>query len=241
MKMEQRGDGIVVVTFTSTSDGNYLTSRQIKEFAVTLDTVIATPGLKAVVLSGEGADFCCGRIGAKGLTAAADIRDDLNLILEVNARLRSSPVPFIAAVEGRAFGFGCGFSTQCDITIAGESARFALPEMSHQLPPLIVLSYFGKFVPFKKAFELALTSRQFDAQEAERIGIVTQIVPAGNALSRAMVLAQTIAKLDAEAVRLLREFARRVGGLSDDHEARNGMASMALMMSARAAREAATT
>jgi enoyl-CoA hydratase/carnithine racemase len=241
VKTEQHGDGIVSVTFTSARDGNYLTSEQIRKFAMTLDAAIATPGLKAVVLSGEGTDFCAGRIGAKGLTLATDIRDDLSLILEVNARLRSSPVPFIAAVEGRSFGFGCGFATQCDITIAGDSARFCLPEMSHQLPPLIVLSYFGKFVPFKKAFELALTSRQFDAHEAEHLGIVTQVVPAGSALSRAMALSQAIAKLDGESVRLLREFARRVGGLSDDIEARNGMASMALMMSARAVREAATT
>jgi len=143
----------------------------------------------------------------------------------------------IAVVDRRSGKLASTWS----ITIAGDNARFALPEMSHQLPPLIVLSYFGKFVPFKKAFELALTSRQFDSYEAERIGIVTQVVPAGSALSGAMALAQTIANLDAEAVRLLREFARRVGGLSDDIEARNGMASMALMMSARAVREAATT
>jgi enoyl-CoA hydratase/carnithine racemase len=143
-------------------------------------------------------------------------------------------VPFVAAVEGRAFGFGCGFSTQCDITIAASDAVFALPEMSHHLPPLVVLSYFGKFVPFKKAFELALTSRQFGAVEAEGLGIVTEIVPPGAALSRALAFARMIAGLDSDSVRLLRGFARRIAGLADDEEARRGIDAMAITLAARA-------
>lgn len=234
MEIDDHGGGVYGIVFTRTADGNHLTSPQIADFAATLDRVLAKPDLKAVILSGEGAHFCAGRIGAKGLTSAADVRDDLNLILEVNSRLRASPVPFVAAVEGKAFGFGCGFSTQCDVTIAAEDAVFALPEMSHKLPPLIVLSYFGKFVPFKRAFELALTSREFGAVEAKEIGIVTEVVPAGGALERALAFARIIAELDAESVRLLRAFARRVAGLSDDIEARNGVATMAIALAARA-------
>lgn len=238
MLIENHGSGVVTVAFTHAADGHHISSAQIAEFAETLDGVLATPGLRAVVVHGEGENFCAGRVGLKGLTAASDIRDDLGLILEVNRRLRLSPVPFVAAVEGKAFGFGCGFSTQCDVTVAAEDARFALPEMSHRLPPLVVLSYFGKFVPFKKAFELALTSREFSAAEAERCGIATEVVPPGQALPRALEFARKIAALDEESVRLLRGFARRLAGLSDDLEAQNGVASMALMMSGRALREA---
>ena len=233
MKIESHGDGIYGVAFTRTADGNHISSAQLAEFAMTLDEVLAMPGLRAVVLSGEGEHFCAGRVGAKGLTSAAAVRDDLNLILEVNDRLRHSPVPFVAAVEGKALGFGCGFSTQCDITIAAEDAVFALPEMSHKLPPLIVLSYFGTFVPFKKAFELALTSRHFGATEAKEIGIVTEVVPRGAALARAVEFARTIAALDGESVQMLRAFARRVAGLSDETEAHNAVATMAIALAAR--------
>jgi enoyl-CoA hydratase/carnithine racemase len=234
MQIEDHGGGVAGVVFTRTADGNFITSDQLAAFAGALDTVLAVPGLKAVVLSGEGENFCSGRVGAKGLTAVADVAADLNLILEVNKRLRQSPVPFVAAVEGKAFGFGCGFATQCDVTIAAKGARFALPEMSHKLPPLIVLSYFGKFVPFKKAFELALTSREFGAEEAADMGVVTEVVPAGEAHARAVAFARVIAGLDAESVQMLRAFARRVAGLSDDHEAQNGVATMAIMLAARA-------
>jgi len=234
MQVTDHGDGVVGVVFSHSADGNFITSAQISAFATTLDEVLARPTLRAVVVSGEGANFCAGRVGAKGLTQAADIRDDLGLILQVNARLRGSPVPFVAAVEGRAFGFGCGFSTQCDITIAASDAVFALPEMSHNLPPLVVLSYFGTFVPFKKAFELALTSRRFGAAEAEGLGIVTEVVAPGEALDRALAFARMIAALDTESVRLLRGFARRVAGLADDDEARRGIDAMAIMLAARA-------
>jgi enoyl-CoA hydratase/carnithine racemase len=234
MDIQDIDDGIYALNFTSSKDDNYITSDGLLAFAAILDEILSKPRLLAVVLSGEGANFCSGRVGVKGLTAASDIRDDLNIILAVNKRLRASPVPFIAAVEGRAFGFGCGFATQCDITIAGRGARFALPEMSHKLPPLIVLSYFTRFVPYKNAFELALTSREFGAAEASGLGIVTEVVDDGAAFERAVAFARMVATLDADSVRLLRAFSRRVHGLSDDVEAQNGVATMALTMSARA-------
>lgn len=235
MRIEDHGGGVIGVVFTFAADGNHITSAGIRAFADALDGVLATPGLRAVLLSGEGENFCAGRIGAKGLTSAAEVAADLSLILEVNSRLRGSKVPFVAAVEGKAFGFGCGFSTQCDVTIAGDGARFALPEMSHRLPPLIVLSYFGKFVPFKRAFELALTSREFGADEAREIGIATEVVPAGTAHARALAFAREIAALDEASVVLLRTFARRVAGLSDDFEAKVGVDQMAIMIAARTA------
>ncbi|TBW41352.1 enoyl-CoA hydratase/isomerase family protein [Siculibacillus lacustris] len=236
MKIDDHGDGILGVEFTRSADDNTISSAGLLDFAATLDTVIATPGLRAVVVSGEGGHFCKGRVGAKGLTQAAAIRDDLDFILQVNARLRASPVPFVAAVEGRAFGFGCGFATQCDVTIAAADAVFALPEMSHRLPPLVVLSYFGKFVPFKKAFELALTSRPVPASEALAIGMVTELVDPGRAFARALEFARLIAALDADSVRLLRGFARRMAGLHDDIDARTGVADMAIMLAAAATR-----
>ena len=237
MKVESDADGVTVIEITRAADGNHIRSADLTALAQTFDAVAAGPGLRAIVVTGEGKDFCAGRIGAKGLTAASDIRDDLNLILEVNRRLNGLDVPVIAAVEGRAFGFGCGFATQCDLTVAASDARFALPEMSHGLPPLIVLSYFGKFVPSKKAFELALTSREFGAEEAQAHGIVNEVVAPGGALQRARDLAASIAAMDAESVRLLRTFCRRMDGMTDDHMARFGVGTMALSLSARAGRK----
>ena len=238
MQFVEHGSGVVGIVFTNAADKNFISSGQIAAFTATLDGVLARADLRAVVFSGEGSNFCAGRTGAPGLVSAAEIRDDLALILAANSKLSASPVPFVAAVEGRAFGFGCGLATQCDITIAAEDACFALPEMSHQLPPLVVLSYFGKFLPFKSAFELALTSRRFEAAEAKALGIVTEIVPSGAAHARAVAFAHFIADLDAESVRLLRGFARQVAGLDSDADARRGIDAMAILMADRIKTEA---
>jgi len=232
MKVIDHGDGIAGVLFTHSAEANRITSDQLVDFVSTLDDVLAWPKLRVIVLSGEGQNFCTGRVAAKGLLSAADIRNDLARILDVNARLRSACVPFIAAVEGQAFGFGCGLATQCDITIAAADATFALPEMSHNLPPLVVLSYFGKFLPLKKAFELALTSREFDAAEAAAVGIVTRIAAPGSALAAALDAARQIAALDKNSVRLLRRFAHEVAGLADDTDARRGIDAMAIALEA---------
>jgi len=224
---------ITTILFTAVEDQNTITSAQINEFAKTLEITLASKTLRALILAGEGENFCTGRIAAPNLTTAVAIRDDLALILNVNTQLRQSPVPIIAAVEGRAFGFGCGLATQADITVAATDATFALPEMSHKLPPLVVLSYFGKLIPVKKAFELALTSRIFPVQEAETLNIVSEITPPGQAHARALAIAQTITELDQESVRLLRRFAREVAGLADDQDARRGIDAMAIAMANR--------
>ena len=236
MTVHDDGHGVTTIEITRTADTNHIRSADLAALAQTFDAVAASPNLRAIVVTGEGQHFCQGRIGAAGLKAATDIHADLDLILAVNRRLNALPVPVIAAVEGRAFGFGCGFSTQCDLTIAASDARFALPEMKHGLPPLIVLSYFAKFVPAKKAFALALTSREFGAAEAEELGIVTEVVAPGQALARAQALAAEIAAMDADSVRLLRSFCRRMEGMDDDHMARFGINTMALALSARASR-----
>lgn len=233
MLIDDTNPAAPVIVITHEADDNHLRSADLVRFAALLDELATRDGVVALVITGEGRHFCNGRIGAAGLAAAAAFKADLDLILAVNRRLNSFPVPVIAAIEGHALGFGCGFATQCDLTFAADDAVFALPEMSHGLPPLIVLSYFDKFVPRKRAFELALTSRRFGAREACEIGIVTELVVPGAALARAQEMAASIAQMDQAAVRLLRSFCRHTAGLDDDFLARSGVDAMSIYLAAR--------
>ena len=160
-----------------------------------LTTCASDKELRALVITGRNNMFCGGRIGAKGLTRASEVAEDLNAILKVNTALNALSVPVIAAVEGKAFGFGFGMTAQVDYAVAAENAVFSLPEMSHGLPPLIVFTYLFRFVPYKRAFELAVTSRQISAKEASDAGILTEIVPAGAALKRALEVAEPDGRL----------------------------------------------
>lgn len=186
----------------------------------------AEVGLRVLLVRGNPGMFCRGRIGAKGLTRASDVAEDLRAILRVNDALDALPAPVVAAVEGEALGFGFGLTAQSDYAVAAENAVLALPEMSHGLPPLVVLSYLKRFVPYKRAFELAVTSRRISAAEALAAGVV----PAGQAVARGMEVARGMAAQDARSVALLRRFARHVAGVHSAHLSEHAVSLMSLLL-----------
>ena len=103
------------------------------------------------------------------------------------------PKPVIAAVEGVATAAGCQLVASCDLAIAGEDARFALPGVNIGLfcsSPLVAV---GRTVSRKRAMEMALTGKLYSAAEAERFGLVNRVVPEGRALVEAQALAGEIA------------------------------------------------
>ena len=126
-------------------------------------------------------------------------------------------------------------TTQADYAIAAEDAVFSLPEMSHGLPPLIVFSYLFRFVPYKRAFELAVTSRQISAKEAAEAGILTEIVPTGASLKRAMEVAAKLASFDPKALGLLRKFGREAAEVHSKAKSEHAVALMSVMLAERTA------
>jgi enoyl-CoA hydratase/carnithine racemase len=110
---------------------------------------------------------------------------------------------------------------------------FSLPEMSHGIPPLIVFTYLFRFVPYKRAFELAVTSRQISAREASDAGILTDIVPAGTALQRALEVAGKMASYDPKTLGLLRRFGREAAGVHSKPMSEHAVALMSVMLAER--------
>jgi enoyl-CoA hydratase/carnithine racemase len=117
-------------------------------------------------------------------------------------RLLRCPVPVVAAVEGFAFGGGCELAVLSDFVVAGETAVFAVPEVTRgifpgiggtQLLPRIVGAPFAK--------EMIFTGRRVPAQEAKAAGLVNHLVPAGQARAKALEIARTIAQNGPVAVR----------------------------------------
>jgi enoyl-CoA hydratase len=198
------------------------------------DEVLTHASVRTLIISGADGNFCAGRIRDGSLVSKDEIATDLEPILAMNARLESYPLPVIAAVEGVALGFGFGLSTLCDVTVAAQGATFALTELAHGIPPLIVLSYLFQFVPYKVGLDLALTGREVDAAEALRLGLATSIAPNGGALDAARALAQQIEAADAEAVALLRSFARSQAAIADPPTAARGADLVAGLLASKA-------
>lgn len=112
--------------------------------------------------------------------------------------------PSIAAVDGAARGGGVTIAISCDVLIASQSASFAYPEIDIGVLPAIHFTYLPQIVGRHRAFELLFSGRTYGAAEAERLGIVSQVVADGEAEAAALQLAETFASKSPEVMRRAR-------------------------------------
>ncbi len=125
---------------------------------------------------------------------------------QVFTTLRRCPKILIAAVEGYALGGGCELALACDLIVAGESAKLGQPEIRVGIMPGAggtqrLLRAVGKY----RAMRMVLTGEPIDAREALGMGLLSDLVPDGTALERAMDLARTISRMPPLAVRAIKE------------------------------------
>ena len=118
--------------------------------------------------------------------------------------------PIIAAVAGYALGGGCELALMCDFIIAGDNAKFGQPEISiGAMPGAGGTQRLARFIGKSKAMEMCLTGRMMDAEEAERCGLVSRIVPKGELREEAIRVAKQIAGFSRPIVTLTKEAVNR--------------------------------
>jgi enoyl-CoA hydratase len=177
---------------------------------VELDEALATleaaaPGdVRAVVVRGRG---------ERAFSVGSDVRDfeaqrgpggraRFELEARVAQRLAGLPMPTIAAIEGNALGGGLEIALCCDLRVASERARLGLPEVRLAVTPSTGgTQRLPRIIGPARAKELLLTGRVLTAAEAERIGLVNEVVPAGEAVARARAIGEEIAERGPLAVR----------------------------------------
>jgi enoyl-CoA hydratase/carnithine racemase len=160
--------------------------------AAALDAFDADDTLTVAVLAGSGATFCAGMdlkaFAATGERPVHDVRGGFGIVEQPPVK------PIVAAVEGAAFGGGFEIALACDLIVAGESARFALPEVKRGLLAAAGgLLRLREVLPRPLAAELALTGEPIDAARLAELGVVNRVVPDGSARQEAMALAHAIA------------------------------------------------
>ena len=173
--------------------------------------------VRGVVFTGSGTKaFCVGgdlkeREGMTDETWRAQ-----HVIFEAAAaRVLHCPVPVIAAVEGFAMGGGCELAVLSDFVVCGETAVFAVPEVTRGIFPGIGgTQLLPRILGAPMAKEMIFTGRRVDAREAKAIGLVNHVVPAGQARARALEIAATIADNGPLAVRQAKKAVNR-GGETD--------------------------
>jgi methylglutaconyl-CoA hydratase len=144
----------------------------------------ADPAVRVIHLGAEGEDFCAGAdLEALDRTIDAgsdEHRRDAEALGRVFLAIRALMKPVVCTVRGRALAGGAGLATACDVVLAHEGAELGYPEVRVGFVPAMVMTMLRRAVGEKHAADLVLTGRIISAEEAERIGLVSRVVPAAN-------------------------------------------------------------
>ena len=178
---EARGGGAVArIMVDNRAKLNVLGRRLISELRAAFEALAAEPDLRAVVLTGAGDRAFIGGadIGEMaGLTPETE-RPFITGFHELCAAIQALPVPVIARIQGYCLGAGLEVAAACDLRVAGERARFAMPEVRVGIPSVIEAALLPRLVGAGRAGKLVLTGRNFEAAEALSIGLIERVVPA---------------------------------------------------------------
>jgi enoyl-CoA hydratase len=185
--------GVALVTIDRPEARNALDFDLLEALATTLEGLDGDPTVGCVVLAGGERAFAAGA-DIRELADATPVDVAFGRRFEAWDRIGAVGVPLVAAVRGYALGGGCELAMLCDCIVAGDDARFGQPEIKLGIiPGAGGTQRLTRAVGKAKASELILTGRPIDAAEAERIGLVTAVVPAAETLARAIELAEQIA------------------------------------------------
>jgi methylglutaconyl-CoA hydratase len=196
-------DKVASITLNRPEKRNAISREMIEELLAALDECEAS-GAGVGILTGAGKAFCSG-MDLEGLRDIAsrspeDNLEDARRMARMFRRLYTFPKPLIAAVNGAAIAGGCGIATLCDFTLAVPEAKFGYTEVRIGFLPAVVSVFLVRQVGEKRARELLLTGRIFDAWEAQRLGLVTVVVPADRLPGMARELAATLMALSPTSV-----------------------------------------
>jgi enoyl-CoA hydratase len=189
----EKRDKVALVTLDRPDKRNALSIALRNEIDECLAEMADDDSVSVVVIVGAGPSFCAGfdrseffsqePAHLKALTESTD---------RFHLRLINFPKPIVAAVNGPAMGGGLDLAVLCDVRIASEDAAFGHPEIKFGAPTLF--GPLAEIIGGGLARDLCLSGRRIDAQEAHRIGLVSQVVPADRLLDEALRVAQTIAE-----------------------------------------------
>jgi len=208
ISVEKKGR-VGLITLNRPKQLNALSPQLMAELGEALKACDADEGVGAIVITGNEKAFAAGAdiAAMKGYSYMDAFMGDYITAWE---HFRSVRKPVIAAVAGYALGGGNELAMQCDILIAADNAKFGQPEINLGIMP----GYGGtqrlpRFTSKAKAMDLCLTARTMDAQEAERAGLVSRVVPLEKLMEEALAVADKIAGYSLPVAMMIKESINR--------------------------------
>ncbi|WP_436493881.1 enoyl-CoA hydratase-related protein [Actinokineospora sp. HUAS TT18] len=216
-------DGVRTLTLNRPDAFNSLTVELKEALLAALEAAAGDDSVRAIVLTGAGKAFCAGQdlkehmalLAANDPAPLATVEKHYNPIVTA---ITSMPKPVIAAVNGMAAGAGASFAYACDLRIVASSAKFLMAFANVGLTADSGAAWtLPRLIGYGRAMEMMLLAKPVDAEEALRIGMVTQVVAPEDVLSTARALASTMAAGPTTAYAKIKEamLASAAGSLSD--------------------------
>jgi 2-(1,2-epoxy-1,2-dihydrophenyl)acetyl-CoA isomerase len=205
----EKSDNIATITLNRPDALNAVNERMGKELLDALRSAEKEDEIHCLIITGSGRAFCAGE-DIQDLRGQYERRENPKLgerlLLKYNPiirQIRRMEKPVIAAVNGVAAGAGAGIAYSCDIRVASDNAKFLQAFIKVGLAPDSGTSFFlPKLAGFSKAMELSLTGDELTSKDAERLGLVSKVVPAEQLMGTARELATKLAQGPSKAIGL---------------------------------------
>ena len=195
--------GILVVKFNRPHALNALNSEMLAEIKSLFEDEKLMSGVKVIIMTGEGKSFIAGAdISEMKVYNPMEAREFSQFGMDIFRKIELIEKPVIAAINGFALGGGCELAMACDMRIAGDKAKFGLPEVGLGITPGFGgTQRMARLVGVAKAKELIFTGKIIGALDAEKIGLVNEVVPQEKLMERALELAEEICRKSQIAVK----------------------------------------
>jgi enoyl-CoA hydratase len=207
-----------IVTLNRPKQLNALSNQLMDELGAALKAFDADEAIGCIIVTGSEKAFAAGAdIGAMSSYTFADVYKG-DYITRNWETIRAVRKPVIAAVSGFALGGGCELAMMCDFIIAADNARFGQPEIKLGIMPGAGgTQRLPRAVGKSKAMDMILTGRMMDAAEADRLGLVSRVVPLDKMMEEALAAALVISDFSRIAVMAAKESVNRAfeSGMSD--------------------------
>lgn len=203
-------DHISVITLNRPDALNALNDQLLEELGDALLDAQRNDKVRCIVLTGSEKAFAAGAdIKMMSSKSFVDAFGE-DLFTEATDKITSIRKPIIAAVSGYALGGGCELAMMCDFIICSDTAKFGQPEINLGVSPgLGGTQRLTRFIGKSKAMDMNLTGRFMEAEEAERCGLVSRVVPAKNLMNEALGAATKIAEKSMITVMAVKEMVNR--------------------------------
>jgi len=203
-------DHVAWVTLNRPNVLNAYNVQMRDDLAEVLSAIRDDAEIRVLILQGAGRAFCAGAdLTEFGTAPSPTIARRVRFARDVWATLYGLDIPTLAAVHGYVFGSGLEMALFCDLRIAADTTQFAMPEVQRGLIPAAGgTQTLARVCGVGRALDILLTGRRFDAAEALRLGIVTEVVPGDNLAQRAAEVARQLISLPQDAVRAVRRAVR---------------------------------